>query len=183
MRLQRRLLELCCLLLLAACQTPQPAPAPPLPQPEPAPACPEPPAPPPPPEADELRAVLTYASELRARGVAEPTPPTDVSAGTAAQAMRRALLLGQGRGSAELAQAAAQLEIVATAADPQAEQLKPLAALLAARLAEQRRLQDSVDKLSQQLRDSLRRNEQLNEKLEALKAIEQTLPVKPGTAR
>jgi hypothetical protein len=182
MRLQRRLLELCCLLLLAACQTPQPAPVPPPSEPAPAPACPEPPAAPPQ-EADELRAVLTYASELRARGVAEPTPPTDVSAGTAAQAMRRALLLGQGRGSAELAQAAAQLEIVATATDPQAEQLKPLAALLAARLAEQRRLQDSVDKLSQQLRDSLRRNEQLNEKLEALKAIEQTLPAKPGTLR
>jgi hypothetical protein len=182
MRLQRRLLELCCLLLLAACQTPQPAPVPPPSEPAPAPACPEPPAAPPQ-EADELRAVLTYASELRARGVAEPTPPTDVSAGTAAQAMRRALLLGQGRGSAELAQAAAQLEIVAAATDPQAEQLKPLAALLAARLAEQRRLQDSVDKLSQQLRDSLRRNEQLNEKLEALKAIEQTLPAKPGTLR
>jgi hypothetical protein len=182
MRLLRRLLETCCLLLLAACPSPLPVPASPPPEPAPVPVCPE-PAAPPPSEVDELRAVLTYASELRARGVAEPTPPTDVSAGTSAQAMRRALLLGQGRSSAELAQAAAQLEIVATATDPQAEQLRPLAALLAARLAEQRRLLDSVDKLNQQLRDSLRRNEQLNEKLEALKAIEQTLPAKPGTLR
>ena len=178
MPVTRRLLELCALLLLAACQTPQPAPPPP--PPEPVAACPEPPAPSPP-EADELRAVLAYASELRARGVAEPTPPVDVSAGTAAQAMRRALLLGQGRSGTELAQAAAQLDIVNAATDSQAEQLKPLAALLAARLAEQRRLLDSVDKLNQQLRESQRRNEQLNEKLEALKAIEQTLPAKPIT--
>lgn len=183
LRLLRRLFEpgsLLLVLLLAACQTPPPAPEPPLPPP-PVPVCPEPPAPAPA-EADELRAVLAYASELRQRGVAEPTPPVDVSAGTAAQAMRRALLLGQGRGSTELAQAAAQLDIVNTATDAQAEQLKPLAALLAARLAEQRRLLDSVDKLNQQLRESQRRNEQLNEKLEALKAIEQTLPAKPGTA-
>jgi len=97
------------------------------------------------------------------------------------QAMRRALLLSQGRSGSELAQAAAQLDVVAVATEPQAEPLKPLAALLSARIAEQRRLQDSVDKLAQQLRDSQRRNEQLNEKLEALKAIEQTLPVKPVT--
>lgn len=78
---------------------------------------------------------------------------------------------------------AAQIEAVAGAADPQAEPLKPLATLIAARLAEQRRLQDSVDKLTQQLRDSQRRSEQLSEKLEALKAIEQTLPAKPGATR
>ena len=55
-----------------------------------------------------------------------------------------------------------------------------LTAAIAARVAEQRRLQDSVDKLTQQLRDSQRRGDQLSEKLEALKAIEQTLPAKPG---
>ncbi|WP_157275354.1 hypothetical protein [Pelomonas sp. Root1444] len=178
----RRLFEICFVLLLAACQTPVPTPAAPPPPPA-EPVCPEPPAPPPPPEADELRAVLAYATELRARGTAEPTPAVDVSAAPAALAMRRALLLGQGRSSAELAQAAAQLELVVNATDAQAEPLKALAALLAARLAEQRRLLDSVDRLSQQLRDSQRRNEQLNEKLEALKAIEQTLPVKAGTSR
>lgn len=179
-----RLPECCALLLLTAallgCQTPPsavPEPAPP-----PAPACPEPAPPPPPPaEPDELRAVLAYAHELRVRGVGEPTPATDVSAGAAAQAMRRALLLSQGRSSTELAQAAAQLDIVAAATEPPAEALKPLAELLAGRIAEQRRLQESLDRLGQQLRDSQRRSDQLNEKLEALKAIEQTLPGKPVT--
>jgi ABC-type transporter Mla subunit MlaD len=147
--MRRRLFEIVLVLLLAACQTPAPAPEPP--PPAPAPVCPEPP--PPAPEIDELKAVLGTAEELR-----------------------KALALG--RSSAELAQSAAQLDVIATSADPAAESLKPLAALMSARLAEQRRLQDSLDKLNQQLRDSQRRNDQLNETLEALKAIEQTLPAK-----
>ncbi|MFT7774107.1 hypothetical protein [Roseateles sp.] len=151
MRLERRLPVLALLLLLAGCQTPPPAPEPA--PPSPAPVCPAPP--PPPQQTDELQAVLVYAEDLR-----------------------KALAMSQGRGGAELAQATAQLELAANATEPQAEPLKPLATLLAARLAEQRRLQDNVDKLTQQLRDSQRRNEQLNEKLEALKVIEQTLPVK-----
>lgn len=164
---------------LTACQTPTPAPEPA--PPPPAPVCPEPPAPPPP-QTDELKAALAYATELRTRTTPELTPIAEASSGAAVQAMRKALALSQGRSSAELLQAAAQLDIVNAGTDPQAEQLKPLAGLLAARLAEQRRLQDSVDKLSQQLRDSQRRNDQLNEKLEALKAIEQTLPAKPINA-
>ena len=151
----RRPLEIACLLLLlAACQAPVPVPVP-TPAPPAEPACPE-----PPPQAEAAKGALAYAEDLR-----------------------KALALSQGRSSAELAQAGAQLELVANATDPSAEPLKPLAVLIAARLAEQRRLQDSVDRLGQQLRDSQRRNEQLNEKLEALKAIEQTLPAKTGTPR
>lgn len=90
--------------------------------------------------------------------------------------LRKTLVLAQGRSPAEQLQASAQLDALALA-----EPLKPLATLLNARLAEQRRLQDNVDKLTAQLRDSQRRNDQLNEKLEALKAIEQTLPAKPAT--
>jgi ABC-type transporter Mla subunit MlaD len=150
MPMKRRLLEICLLLPLVACQTPQPV-APPLPPP--APACPEPP--PPVQEANDLKAVLAYAEDLR-----------------------KALALSQGRNTADLAQAASQLDAAAASTEPQIEPLKPLAVLLATRLAEQRRLQDGIDKLNQQLRESQRRNEQLNEKLEALKAIEQTLPAK-----
>lgn len=155
MRLQpRRLLETGLLLLLAACQTPAPAPLPPPPDP----VCPEPAAPPVVAD-DSARALQAHVAELH-----------------------KALQLGQGRSAAEQAQATAQLEALANATDPEAEPLKPLVALLSTRLAEQKRLQDNLDKLNQQLRDSQRRNEQLNEKLEALKAIEQTLPAKPGAA-
>jgi hypothetical protein len=152
MRIQpRRLLEIGLLLLLAACQTPSPEPQPT------APACPEPPPPAPVESDDGAKALQGYLADLQ-----------------------KALQLGQGRSAAEQAQAAAQLESLSNSSDPQAEPLKPLVALMSARLAEQKRLQDNVDKLNQQLRDSLRRNEQLNEKLEALKTIEQTLPAKPG---
>lgn len=143
-------------LQLAGCQTAAPAPVPP--PPAPAPACPEPPAPTAP-VADGQKALLDYAGELH-----------------------KAVQLAQGRSAAEQAQAAAQLEALGAATDPQVQALKPLALAIAARQAEQRRQQESLDKLSQQLRDSQRRNEQLNEKLEALKAIEQTLPAKPGAA-
>ncbi|WP_457447349.1 hypothetical protein [Roseateles sp. P5_E4] len=152
----RRLLEIGLLLLLAACQTAPPAPVPA--PPPPAPVCPELPAPPP--QVDDLKALVGYAEDLR-----------------------KALALNQGRSSADQAQAAAQLDLIANATDASAEPIKPLATLMATRLAEQRRLQDNIDKLSQQLRESQRRNEQLNEKLEALKAIEQTLPGKPGAPR
>ena len=183
----RRLLEIApvlLLVLLAACQTPTPAPTP---APPPAPVCPEPPPPPPPPEADALKDALVYAAELRTRSPAElareatTLAALPVEPGGAMQAMRRALVLSQGRTPAELLQASTQLDIVNASTEPQAEPLKPLAALLGARIAEQRRLLDNVDKLNQQLRDSQRRTDQLNEKLEALKAIEQTLPVKPLT--
>jgi hypothetical protein len=147
--MMRRLFEIALVLLLVACQTPPPAPLPP--PPEPAPVCAEPP--PPAPEIDELKSVLATVEDLR-----------------------KALALG--RSSVELTQSAAQLDVIAASTDPATEALKPLAVLLSARVVEQRRLQDSVDKLNQQLRDSQRRSDQLNEKLEALKAIEQTLPAK-----
>jgi len=137
------------LLGLSACQGPATLPPPPAPAVV---ACPEPAEPV---QAQALRDVLAYADELR-----------------------KSLVLAQGRGAAEQAQALAQLDALASAPDAPAEPLKALAQVMAARMAEQRRLQDSLDKLTQQLRDSQRRNEQLNEKLEALKAIEQTLPVK-----
>jgi DNA repair exonuclease SbcCD ATPase subunit len=156
MPIERSLLALGVALLLAACQTPPPVPEPT--PPTPVPVCPEPPEPPA--DTGELKALLGHAEELR-----------------------KALALAQGRGNADLAQATAQLDALAATNDPQAEPLKPLAALMSARQAEQRRLQDSLDRLGQQLRDSQRRNEQLNEKLEALKAIEQTLPAKPVAPR
>jgi predicted RNase H-like nuclease (RuvC/YqgF family) len=148
----RKLFEFSLVLLLAGCQS---TPLPP-PAPPPAPVC---PAPPPAPEAAELRAVLATAEDLR-----------------------KALMLSQGRNGAELAQATAQLDAIAATAEPRTDPVTALAVLLSARLADQRRQQDTIDKLTVQLREAQRRNEQLNEKLEALKAIEQSLPGKPGRA-
>ena len=64
--------------------------------------------------------------------------------------------------------------------------MHPLARLLASRYAEQRRLEEQLDKQNQQLRDVQRRLDQTNERLEALKAIERSLtsrsPAAPTSA-
>lgn len=94
--------------------------------------------------------------------------------------MQKAMVLGLSRDSNDLARAQAQLGNVLGAAD--AEQFKPLARLLVSNYAEMRRLSETVDRLSLQAKDSQRRLDQLNEKLEALKTIERTLPVQPAPA-
>ena len=57
---------------------------------------------------------------------------------------------------------------------------------LAARYAEQRRVEDDRDKQAQQLRDSQRRIDQLNDRIEALRAIERSFarpnPAAPAPA-
>ncbi|WP_257572064.1 MULTISPECIES: protein bicaudal D homolog [Janthinobacterium] len=92
--------------------------------------------------------------------------------------IRRAMLQATVRGAGDLARAQALLEPLATAKDGQL--LAPLAQLLSSQYAELRRQDESIDKLNAQLRDAQRRNEQLNEKLEALKNIERSLSVRPA---
>ena len=63
-----------------------------------------------------------------------------------------------------------------------AQPLHPLARLLEARLLQQRRLEDQLDRQAQQLRDTQRRNDQLSERLEAVRAIERSLSTRPAPA-
>lgn len=89
--------------------------------------------------------------------------------------MQLAIALSQTHLPVDTARALGLVQRVA--ASPQAETtpLKPLARLLSARLFEQRRLEDLLDRQAQQLRDSQRRIDQLNERLEAMRAIERSL--------
>ena len=64
--------------------------------------------------------------------------------------------------------------------EPDAQVLKPFAQFLLASNAELRRLNEQADKLVQQNKDAQRRIDQLNETLEALKAIERSLPARPN---
>jgi len=69
--------------------------------------------------------------------------------------------------------------------------LHSLARTLAARYVEQRRVEDDRDRQAQQLRDSQRRIDQLNDRIEALRAIERSFarphsappPAAPGSAK
>lgn len=97
-----------------------------------------------------------------------------------------ALLLTRNGG--EQLRAIGLVEPLAKGTTPEGEAWQPIARLLLARLQELRRLEDLLDRRNQELRDSQREVKQLNEKLEALKAIERSLAprpissVGPGTA-
>ncbi|MEO5733674.1 MAG: hypothetical protein ABIQ87_08285 [Rubrivivax sp.] len=87
------------------------------------------------------------------------------------------LLWTQSRQNGDLARALSVLDSLTR--PPTATPWRALARLLQDRLLEQRRLEDQADRLTQQLRDQQRRNEQLSTQLEALKAIERSISGRP----
>jgi DNA repair ATPase RecN len=123
--------------------------------------------------------MLAYAERVRVMPPAELTQET-ARLGDAASPeaqVQLSLVLSQLRQMPELIRAQELLARVLGNADAQA--LHPLARLLASRYAEQRRLEEQLDKQNQQLRDVQRRLDQTNERLEALKAIERSLTSRP----
>lgn len=171
-----KLFRCACLLLLSACAAPAPRAT--------VAACPPAPALAPAPAADNaVNELLAYQAGVRLLAPAEQAKALlelnkqDSSARTS---VRRAMLLAALRGAGDLGRAQAQLDAVVQASAPEDQVLKPLAQLLLASYGEARRQEDAADKLNQQLREGQRRNEQLNEKLEALKNIERTLSVRPA---
>lgn len=127
---------------------------------------------------EATRHVLRYAERVRNLPApelqAEITRIGDPQASPAA-ALELALVLGQTRAPGDMAKAIAALDGLLRSTAPQATAWQPLARLLLPRYTEVRRLEEQLDKQNQQLRDSQRRLDQLNEKLEALKAIERSL--------
>ena len=171
--------------LLAACAAPKPPPAPP-----PAPVvvapvvkC------DPPREAQDLAAdhLLESQERLSALNTAdlnnEANKPVDAST-TVEAAMDQALALSMTHTPGDLARAQGLLDQVLHNNAPQADPWRRLARLLAYRLGEQKRAEDTADRNAQQLRDAQRdgqrKLDQLNDKLEALKAIERSLNTRPG---
>ncbi|MBX3634872.1 MAG: hypothetical protein KF683_05710 [Rubrivivax sp.] len=184
-------------LLVAGCMTPPPGEAPsatppsqtqpPPSAPSPASVLPEPaPAPPPPPARDAAdvaaRQLLAYHDRLRTMGAAELAREhlRLADAAGAPQTLELALLLAQRRANGDLARALALLEPLLrddAAANPWAAPAR----LLHARLAEQRRLEDQLERQGQQLREQQRRIDQLASQLDALRAIERSLTARPPT--
>jgi enoyl-CoA hydratase/carnithine racemase len=124
-----------------------------------------------------LAAMLSYADKVRPLGgnelgaeIARIGDPGD----SPTTQMQLAILLSQTRVPADLARALGLLQRVIANPSPEAQPLHPLARALAARYVEQRRVEDDRDKQVQQLRDSQRRIDQLNDRIEALRAIERS---------
>ncbi len=131
--------------------------------------------------ADAVAQMLTYAERLRVM------PPNELSQellrlgdapASAGDQLRLSLLLSQLRQLPELIRA--QELLARVLGNAEAQELHPLARLLAARYAEQRRVEEQLDKQNQQVRDIQRRLDQTNERLEALKAIERSLAARPA---
>ena len=153
-----------------------------IPPPAPAPA---PPAPPPPADT-AARRLLAWQDRLRDLGAADIAREAQRlelavrqpdGAEAAAATLELALLLGQTRHNGDLARALALADSLAR--NDSAPTWQALARLLQARLAEQRRLEEQLDRQAQQLRDQQRRLDQLSSQLEALKAIERSLNTRP----
>ena len=175
------------LFTLAGCftlPTPPAAAPPPEPLPPAAPVvvpAPPPPAPPLAPDPATLadaavRRLLAFHERLREIG------PTEMAREQArigdapdqpAQALELALLLAQRQQPGDLVRALTLVEPLTRATAPAPWQAP--ARLLHARLYEQRRLEEQLERQTLQLRDQQRRLEQLTAQLQALKAIERSL--------
>lgn len=154
-----------------------PMPAPPAPAPAP------PPAPPRPDPSDLVARQLLAASErMRGLGYAELVrevvrlsegPPSP------AATLEMALGLGLTRNNGDLARAIGILDPIARSSSPDLALWQPWARLLLSRYLDQRRAEEQAERQAQQLRDQQRRIDQLNNQVEALKAIERSMAPRP----
>lgn len=135
-------------------------------------------------EQDPTTPVLAYADRVRTLASAELTQeitrlgnPTSTG-----DQFRLALALSQTRQLHDLVRALDLLQRILANGNEEARPLHPLARLLAARLGEQRRAEDVLDRQNQQVRDLQRRLEQTQDKLDALKEIERSLSSRPPGA-
>lgn len=186
---------------LAACAPlptePPPPPPVPLPPPEavvpvcrvpelPAPVCAPAPAPQLPDPVDlAARHVVAYQERLRT--LAQQDIPRELArigdpAGNPAATLELALLVGQTRNPADTVRALNLLDGVLRSTSPEVTPWQPIARVLAVRYAEQRRVEELLEKQKNETRDAHRRIEQLTSQLEALKAIERSLTNRPAGA-
>ncbi|MDO8651503.1 MAG: hypothetical protein Q7R66_04875 [Undibacterium sp.] len=130
-------------------------------------------------ETDDL---LAYYKKTRALPQAELAKlMADLNASTPSlkrhyHDMQKAIVLGFLRGNSDLLRAQVILDGILKSSEAEAEKIKPLAFLLSNNYGEWRRLDDNIEKQNQQVKELQRRAEQLNQKLEDLKAIERQLP-------
>lgn len=145
----------------------------------------EPPSVPPSPAAlpaDAAIRMLAYADRVRQMTPAELSQETSrlTTPTSPLEQFQLAITLSQQRQTPDLVRAQELLARVLGNND--ALTLHPLARLLATRYAEQRRVEELLDKQNQQTRDVQRRLDQTTERLQALKAIERSLTSRPPTS-
>jgi len=136
------------------------------------------------PDAADLatRRVLAYAERVRpmtAADLGKELNRIGDPAGNPGGTLELVVVLGHTRNPADTGRALGLLDAVLRSNAPDAAPWQPIARLLSARFAEQRRVEEQIDRQNNQLRDSQRRIDQLNSQLEALKQIERSLNSRP----
>jgi hypothetical protein len=130
-----------------------------------------------------LALVLAYADRVRAMPVPEAAAELTrlgSQEATAGRLVQMALIHLSLRAPGDSARAAQLLQRVQALDGREARALQPLARQLAAQALEQRRLEELAERQSQQLRDAARRADQLQDRLDALRAIERGRPGRPS---
>lgn len=140
------------------------------------------PAPPSAAPTSPLTAALNHADWLRSLPPHELSAELGRLAATPATPLRQlqlaiALKLSQQPGEGPRVQNL--LQAVLAAQGEEARSLHPLARLLLNQHAQQQRLEEQLDRQQQQLREVQRRTDQLSERLEALRALERSMPSRP----
>jgi hypothetical protein len=133
---------------------------------------------------------LAYYQSLQRMSAAEMTRTrTALGAHPSAPAnqLRLAMLLGHPRAAQDLNRALALLDSIMKSPDPSAQSLYPLARLLADNYNERLKIDAQAEKqgaqLKEQLKESQRKTQELQEKLNGLADIERTLPARTRATR
>ncbi|NMF98130.1 permease [Aromatoleum toluolicum] len=138
-----------------------------------------------------VRNALAYHETIRGMNTAELARERSALSGAGNAPlvqMKQVMLLSHPQGNNNLQRAQSLLEAINGSEKPDAVALQPLARLLAEQLQERVRLENTADRLTQQLertgqqlKDAQKQSDQLQEKLDALTEIERTLPARPST--
>ena len=97
--------------------------------------------------------------------------------------IRQAMLLGHPRFGQDGSRALVLVDGLLKSADPAAVELQPLARLLADQYHERLRLESQLDRQGGQLKESQRKAQELQEKLDSLTDIERTLTPPPRSGK
>lgn len=134
-------------------------------------------------EGTALTQLLAYQQRLQSMSAAELAHERQTLAALPAvpeNRLRQAMLFGTSRTSGDLARAAGLLDGLLRTRPPEANELLPLARLLAAQYQERIKLETQLERSQSQLREAQRRRDELQEKIDALAEIERSVPVGPG---
>ncbi len=134
---------------------------------------------------DDADSLLAYRQSLTAMSANELTRERSLLAARGADPggqMRLALLLIQSRSASvsDLPRAVVLLEAILKSTDASALALQPLARLLLEQAGERLRLESQLERQAGQLKESQKRAQELQEKIDRLAEIERSLPQRPA---